>query len=183
MATRTADGLRVGLRTIVAAVVTVAAALTIASPASAAKKPPPEPEALVSQFLAEIEGAADDVDLVAEKVMIDVAKRLDRAVDRVSLREVLKVDQTSERTITREQKAFEKFATKGQTKLLRELDKLTSNPEHALTVRTAAAEALARVQTVNNTLRTQVADMVNEAIDDIQGALDEELAEDVGVGG
>jgi len=180
MATRSALSVRFGWRACVALVAALAGVTVIASPASAAKKPPPSPDSLVSQLLAEIEDQAGRVDIAADKISVDVTKRLDRAVERLSLREVLKVDQTTAKAVERASKAFERFATKGQTRVLKELDKLTSNPEHALAVRTAVAEAVAHVQTVHNGLRTEVADMVNEAIDTIQQTLDAELTEDVG---
>ncbi len=179
MATRAALSVRFGFRVLVVGVVALAA-LSIASPASAAKKPPPSPESIVSQFLAELEDQAGRVDVGAEKLRVDITKRLVRAVDRLSLKEVLKTDQGATRSVERGADLFERFATKGQTKVLRDLDKLTSNPEHALAVRTAVAEAVAHAQTVHNDLRTDVADMVNEAIDEIQATLDEELAGDIG---
>ena len=113
---------------------------------------------------------------------VEVTRRLDRAVTRLNLGEVLKADQTTARSVERSSRAFEKYAIRGQTKVLKDLDKLTANPEHALTVRTAVAQAVADVQSAHNALRTDVADMVNEAIDGIQEILDDLLAEDVGAG-
>ena len=181
MATRANDAVRFGSRFIAAAIVALAA-LAIASPASAAKKPPPEPEAVVSQFLAALDAEAAKAETNAEKIRVEVTKRLDRAVTRLNLGEVLKADQTTARGVERSSRAFEKYAIRGQTKVLKDLDRLTSNPEHALTVRTAVAQAVADVQSAHNALRTDVADMVNEAIDGIQEILDDLLAEDVGAG-
>ena len=46
-------------------------------------------------------------------------------------------------------------------------------PEHALTVRMAAAESIAAVQSAHNDLRMHVGERVNEAIDEIQRLLEE----------
>jgi hypothetical protein len=145
----------------------------MASPAEAAKakKPPPEPAELVEAFLANLEKATAAYETAAGKLDIDAEKRLERAVDRISLREVLKVDQVVSRGADRALQTFKKLAEREQGRLLKALDKITDNPEHALTVRMETAEALARVQSAHNELRAETAERVNSAIDAIQEAL------------
>lgn len=158
--------------TLVAACIAVALAC-IAAPAQAAKKTPATPEQIVSALLADIDKRQADFEQAVAKLSADAEKRLSRAVTRLSLREVLKVDQTADRTASRNLRSLQKYIERGESKTLKALEKITDNPEHALTVRMAAAESIAAVQSAHNDLRMHVAERVNEAIDEIQRLLEE----------
>ena len=160
------------------------AALTVAigaSPAEAGRKSKvaPDPAIIVSELIAKLDDRMADLDAGAGKLMVDVEKRMDRAVTRIGLREVLKTDQQAARSMARALKSFDRTTTRDESKVLKALSKLTTNPEHALTVRMAVAEAMAHAQTVHNDLRSGVAEHVNDAIDQIQGILNEDIVNQV----
>ena len=160
------------------------AALTVAigaAPAEAGRKSKvaPDPAIIASELVARLDDRMADLDATAGKLMVEVEKRMDRAVKRVGLREVLKTDQQAARSIARALKSFDRTTTRDESKALKALSKLTTNPEHALKVRMAVAEAIAHAQTVHNDLRSGVAEHVNQAIDDIQDLLDADIANQV----
>ncbi len=166
-------GVRAGVLFIAVALILVWAAPTEAAKKS--RKASPDPGQIAAEVQLALEKRINDFESAASKVVADAEKRLDRAVMRVSLREVLTADKSAARSMDRMLRAFQRATERDATRALKTLDKVTTDPDHALAVRMATAEALAQAQAGQNDLRSGIADRVNEAIDTIQMLLDADV--------
>jgi len=173
MGTRSVMWRVVGLRSVLCVALACGVVLLAAPAAHAAKKLPPTAEQLVDAYLAVLDKEQAKFDAGTDRIIAKAESQMDRAVERISVRELLKAHLAADKAMTKQMKSFTKVAEKGAIKTLKALSKVTLDPDHALAVRSAAAEAIANAQSIDNETRNGFGDMVEQAIDDIERALDE----------
>lgn len=167
----------------IALVLAIVASLVATFDASAKKKPV-DPQAIVSEFLADLEDDLDDLELDADDLLDDLDDDFEEAIDDARLNRVLKLESRAEKIIAKGTNQFQKRAEKQLAKALRTLNRADDDAgEYAAQIQAALAQALVEVQQIAESLRQELSLLVDDAIVRIEDELDDDDDDDSGSDG
>ncbi len=166
-------GWTLGARAMVAILVALVTVSVAAPQAEAKKKAPIDPATYTTAFLSSLDSFFGTLSTHADELAARMADDVDAAVARGSVKQLLKLDKRYDKLINKELRNYEKYAAKGLKQVQKVFRKITLDPAISQQIQNAVNGALAQLDTVDSELHNQLADLIDQAMTEIESQLDD----------